>query len=37
MTVEYMDALWVILIITVATIILSPLLSWILAHKPNGV
>ena len=32
---EFIDALWVILVISVATIILSPVLWWIIAHKPN--
>jgi hypothetical protein len=35
MSVELMDALWVILVITVATMILSPVLWWLLAHKPG--
>ena len=37
MNAQFIDALWVILIITVATMILSPVLWWIIAHKPNTV
>ena len=35
MTLGYMDTLSVISIVTIATIILLPLLCWVIAHKPN--
>lgn len=34
MTLEFVDTLWIILIISISTMILSPLLCWIISHKP---
>jgi hypothetical protein len=33
---EFMDALSVILVISIATVILSPLLCWVIAQKPSA-
>jgi hypothetical protein len=33
MTLEYTNAIWVISIITVASIILLPAIAWVIAHK----
>jgi len=33
MTLEYIDTIWIISIITVASIILLPIFGWVLAHR----
>lgn len=32
MTIEYIDTLWIVCIITVSSMILLPILGWLIAH-----
>jgi len=36
MTLEYIDMVLIISIITIASIILLPIFSWVLAHRNQG-
>lgn len=33
MSIEYVETLWIITIITVASMILLPIFSWVIAHR----
>ncbi len=33
MSIEYVETLWIITIITVASMILLPILSWVIGHR----
>jgi hypothetical protein len=36
MTLGFVDTLSIILIVTIATVVLLPVLCWVIAHKPSA-